>query len=309
MISFVKHRSWSLKAGFTLTELLVVLGIIAILAFITLPAVQYAREASRMTCCKSNLRQIGIACNDLHSIKGRYPNCRSALRDLLKIVDPLMDAALRDQKTSGLSIPSIYGCPSDGQRFNGYQVNTFSYFLNHGWKFEGTDGMFLTKSSSQIVDGLSNSAGFSEQLVALATRFDGVPSTISNEWKNNPLRVPHIVHQYYDEGQEDEFLKETREQMKNGEPPYTPHFEIPTLGNGQLYGSETFYNHIALPNEWQFHRPGGLLGSKPATSLHSGGVHLVFLDGHVSFVSIGIDLQAWRAIGTVNGRESVGALE
>ncbi len=305
MIQIAKCRQRTTKVGFTLTELLVVLGILAILASLILPAVQFAREASRMTNCKSNLRQIGIAASDLHSITGKFPDCRGPLRDLLKVLDPVLDVALRDQKTSGLSIPSIYGCPSDGKRYHGYQVNTFSYFINHGWKFEGTDGMFLTKSSSQILDGLSNTAGFAEQLVSLKSQFDGIVSMTSNEWKSNPLRVPHIVHHYYDEGQEDDFLRETREQMRNGEPPYTPHFEVPSLGLGLLCGSETFYNHLALPNEWQFHRPDGVFGSKPATSLHAGGVHLVFLDGHVSFVSIAIDLQVWRAIGTVNGNEAV----
>src|SRR5439155_6116532 len=60
--------------GFTLTELLVVIGVIAVLISLLLPALGKARAAANETSCLSNLRQMGAAWTMyLTEHRGRLP--------------------------------------------------------------------------------------------------------------------------------------------------------------------------------------------------------------------------------------------
>jgi prepilin-type processing-associated H-X9-DG protein len=68
---FVSRRQ--IAAAFALIELMVVIGIVALLAALLLAELANAKASARSIACRSNLRQIGIALNSYTHDEEQYP--------------------------------------------------------------------------------------------------------------------------------------------------------------------------------------------------------------------------------------------
>jgi prepilin-type processing-associated H-X9-DG protein len=59
--------------GFTLIDLAVTIGVLAVIIALLLPAVQRARDAARRLQCKNNLRQLGVGLHLYHDAHRTFP--------------------------------------------------------------------------------------------------------------------------------------------------------------------------------------------------------------------------------------------
>jgi prepilin-type N-terminal cleavage/methylation domain-containing protein/prepilin-type processing-associated H-X9-DG protein len=108
--------------GFTLVELLVVIGIISVLIAMLLPALNKARESAKQVSCASNLRQIGMAAqmyaNENHGWLP-YAEYTSSIK-WYTVLEPYLKNKTR--VTGG-----AWTCPSTQDNF----------WLGYGWNYHG----------------------------------------------------------------------------------------------------------------------------------------------------------------------------
>jgi prepilin-type N-terminal cleavage/methylation domain-containing protein/prepilin-type processing-associated H-X9-DG protein len=125
--------------GFTLVELLIVIGIIALLVAILLPMMSRARAESQLVKCASNLRQVGAGLELYNQVNQHLPYLPTpaALADAMRAVN----------------VDGVMVCPAD-------LSGSFSYSLNATYagmpKSAGEAGDILASETSGRHDGKSN---------------------------------------------------------------------------------------------------------------------------------------------------------
>lgn len=298
------HSGGFRQRAFSLLELLVVIGILATVLALLLPAVQKAREAVYVIRCQNNLRQIGIALTQFHTAHNVFPS----------------NGGWDGRQT----IPAVNG-PA-------FTPSTFDYTTNDRYQWGVGDPM---KGPTEQTGSWAYSILPYVEQEMMYRKPDWtapVPLYIC------PLRRPaDAVQAIADDG----YGKYDSGGWTWGKIDYAVNLSAfdnrPTCRNTAIFadglsftflaGEKAFHPLVEQPNSWYWDEPFFLGGSKGTSrggvallhdnsgnwqanpykdnwgSPHSWGVHFLFGDGAVRSISRTIDQSAFVALMTPDGGE------
>jgi prepilin-type processing-associated H-X9-DG protein len=221
-------------------------------------------------------------------------------------------------------------------------VTSISSFLCPSDSYRGSSGTFLVGGESKMV-GASNYAcniGLNRRLngwylnganyvasnwdktvsntMDIATFKDGTSNTASfSEWIKGPAvpigKAPNGLGEVYNLGENSNFYPTDYQfmQLCNTVPITSANQQWQWKGEWWAYGATMIYSHTQTPNRTScvyhdINQDGrGTITMVGASSNHSGGVNVLFMDGSVHFIKSSIYYRTWYAIATASGSEGL----
>ncbi len=298
--------------AFTLVELLVVLAIVGIMVALMLPAVQSVRETARRFGCHNNLKQIGLAMHSYHDRSRTLPygwDNRGSMwhAHILPFVEQqvLYDSLSFDEASNWEDNGSanetacgtrldVFRCPSlplaEHMDYDGITARVpGSYRGNAGTEATSDDSSTVPIRGAKSLEQLAQNGIF---FACRGVRFDAIADGLSNtiligESAPDPdfIKDGNALDFWYIGSPQADACR------CDG-------------GNGGTEFSECVGSAFERMNLRRLDpQASGVLMEMCFGSYHSHAAYFLMADGSVHLLSETIDLMAYRALATRNGRE------
>jgi len=301
------------RSGFTLVELLVVIGIIATLVGLLLPAVQAARESGRRNSCMNNLSQLGKAATAYDGQKQSLPGWRNKSpnainqaagtfpvswpvtllpnlerQDVYRIYESSTSAV-----TATLPIITLFACPTNPQdQTAGSTIIAYAGNCGAGPVADAVTGFPTQQKGDGVMADAVGTGGVSSTLyqgvrmsIDAISAADGTSNTLLMTEKSG-FDAPVSSWAAYPAG------------ISSSNTMFVTDLTVPRIG----LAFSSSYSALAtgkILNSSSASAPGNR--SQPSAA-HSGGALVVFCDGHSMFMSDSIAPWVYAQLITSNSK-------